>query len=262
VGATNKCPSNRQTICAGRNNDVIFRKRQLPGHDTFASKESAIDLPPMEEQAFWQESAELLMEGFSNPSRSACPPPEVLRSIAAQEMKLSEAKPWLAHLGSCGACFRDFRRFQQQTRKKRGRIALISIAALLFLCLASLALVRVLRDSPRQQQASILDLRNYPALRGAEDTGLPAGPPLTVERGKPEVTVYLPRGSAEGVYELQVLNPSDRQVLLKSSGTARIIDHSAMLHCSLGFNSVPAGDYVLAVHRDGMGWSYYPLVVQ
>jgi hypothetical protein len=241
---------------------VIFRKRQLPGHDALASQASAVDLPPMEEQAFWQESAELLLEGFPNPTRTGCPPSEVLRSIAAHEMKLNEAKPWLAHLGSCGACFHDFRRFQQQTQKKRGRIALISIAALLFLCLASLALVRMLRDSTRQQQTSILDLRNYPALRGAEDTGLPAGPPLTVERGKPEVTVYLPRGSTEGIYELQVLYPSNRQVLLKSSGTARIIDHNAMLHCSLDLNSVPVGDYVLAVHRDGMGWSYYPLVVQ
>ncbi len=202
------------------------------------------------------------MEGPENPGRKGCPPPEVLRRIATHEMKLNEARPWLAHLGSCGACFHDFREFQKSIKKRRERVALISIAALLFLGLASFALMRVIGGPARQQQASILDLRNYHVLRGPEDTGLPPGPPLTLERSKTEITVYLPPGSPEGDYELQVLDPSSRQVLLSSHGTVRIVDHAATFHSSFKLDGLSVGNYVLAMHRMGMDWSYYSLVVQ
>ena len=122
--------------------------------------------------------------------------------------------------------------------------------------------MRVLSGSSRQQRASILDLRNYPVFREPEGTSLPAGPPLVLERTKAAITVYLPQGSSEGVYELQVLDPSSRQVLLSSSETVRIIDHTATFHSHFRLDTLSVGDYVLAMHRIGMDWSYYSLIVQ
>ena len=53
-----------------------------------------------------------LLWEFPNPSRTGCPPAEVLRSIASHNMPLTEAEKWLDHLCSCSPCYRDFCKFR------------------------------------------------------------------------------------------------------------------------------------------------------
>ncbi len=53
-----------------------------------------------------------LLEEFPNPTRSGCPPTEVLKSIASHEMPLPEAEKWLDHLTTCSPCYRDFCQFR------------------------------------------------------------------------------------------------------------------------------------------------------
>jgi hypothetical protein len=53
-----------------------------------------------------------LLEEFPNPTRTGCPPTEVLKSIALHEMLLSEAEKWLDHLTSCSPCYKNFCQFR------------------------------------------------------------------------------------------------------------------------------------------------------
>jgi hypothetical protein len=53
-----------------------------------------------------------LLWEFPNPSRTGCPPVEVLRSIASHNMPLTEAEKWLDHLCSCSPCYGDFCKFR------------------------------------------------------------------------------------------------------------------------------------------------------
>jgi hypothetical protein len=53
-----------------------------------------------------------LLKEFPNPTRTGCPPPEILKGIASHEVPLSEAENWLDHLTSCSPCYRDFCQFR------------------------------------------------------------------------------------------------------------------------------------------------------
>jgi len=53
-----------------------------------------------------------LLEEFPNPTRTGCPPSDVLERIAGHQMLLSEAENWLDHLTSCSPCYKDFCQFQ------------------------------------------------------------------------------------------------------------------------------------------------------
>jgi len=57
-----------------------------------------------------------LRKEFPNPTRSGCPPADVLKRIAGHEMPLSEAEAWLDHLTSCSPCYTEFCEFQAAHR--------------------------------------------------------------------------------------------------------------------------------------------------
>ena len=73
---------------------------------------SAMGYSESAEERFLQVLGRGLLEEFPNPTRSGCPPAEVIKSIASHEMPLSEAEKWLNHLGSCSPCYRDFCQFR------------------------------------------------------------------------------------------------------------------------------------------------------
>jgi hypothetical protein len=53
-----------------------------------------------------------LRKEFPNPTRSGCPPSDVLKRIAGHEMPLAEAEDWLNHLTSCSPCYIGFCQYQ------------------------------------------------------------------------------------------------------------------------------------------------------
>jgi hypothetical protein len=69
-----------------------------------------------DEKRFLKVLSRGLREQFPNPTRSGCPPADVLKRIAGHEMPLSEAEKWLDHLTSCSPCYADFCEFQAAHR--------------------------------------------------------------------------------------------------------------------------------------------------
>jgi len=73
---------------------------------------SAMGYSESDEERFLKVLGRGLLEDFPNPTRSGCPPSDVLKRIAGHQMPLSEAEDWLDHLTSCSPCYRDFCRYQ------------------------------------------------------------------------------------------------------------------------------------------------------
>src|SRR5438045_1313886 len=69
---------------------------------------------------------EILRQGlateFPNPERIGCPGSTLLKGIAQGKVSLTEAEPWLDHLGSCSPCFQEFKEFRRQSLNQRRRV--------------------------------------------------------------------------------------------------------------------------------------------
>lgn len=216
----------------------------------------------MEDQPLWQKLVRSLKEDFPNAGRQGCPPSEVLHSLAFRRLKLTEAKPWLAHLGSCSACFNEFLVLKQEVRK-RLRMKILAIAAALLL--ASVVLITWNRSHIERGsalQAAVLDLRKYSSLRDLANSSFSSERPLAAPGNAVAITLYLPLGSLEGKYELEIQSIDTQKTLLKNSGTALIKDHATILQTRLNLPDLPAGNYLLALRPQGMAWSQYRLVVR
>ena len=62
---------------------------------------------------------------FPNPERIGCPGNSLLKGIAQGKVSLTEAEPWLDHLGSCSPCFQEFKEFRQQSAIQRRRALIL-----------------------------------------------------------------------------------------------------------------------------------------
>lgn len=198
-----------------------------------------------------------LKKDFPNPGRTGCPPSEVLRALASGKARLNETRQWLAHLGSCSDCYQDFTSIQRQTAKHRRMKIFAAVAAVL---LFSMTAALVLQKTTGRTEISVLDLRAHESLRGTDTESSSSGPPLTLKRSTAGIIVQLPLGSSEGIYELHILNASTHEVLLKTSATAHLVDHTTVLRISLASQLAP-GKYVFEIRQENMGWSYYFVVV-
>jgi hypothetical protein len=76
----------------------------------------AMGYSEIDEKRFLKVLSRGLREQFPNPTRSGCPPADVLERIAGREIPLSEAEPWLDHLTSCSPCYIDFCKFRAAHR--------------------------------------------------------------------------------------------------------------------------------------------------
>src|SRR5258708_20008764 len=59
---------------------------------------------------------------FPNPERIGCPGNALLKGIAQGKVSLTEAEPWLEHLGSCSPCFQEFKEFRRQSAIQRRHV--------------------------------------------------------------------------------------------------------------------------------------------
>lgn len=182
--------------------------------------------------------------------------------MAARELKLNDARQWLHHLGSCSACYNEFLALNRQA-KKHFRVRVLAVAAALLL--ACVALITWNRSQPEKDhaiQTAVLDLRNYSTLRASESPGGSAEQPLVAPRSASKITLYLPLGSNEGTYEVEVQDGETQKVLLRSSGAALIKDHATVFQTELSLPELPVGKYLFALRKTGAAWSRYELVVR
>ena len=100
-----------------------------------------------------------------------------------------------------------------------------------------------------------LDLRNYSVTRSEQTQSPP--PPLSLQRGRLNVTILLPVGSEPGPYEVQVLD-SELRSQATASGQADIKNYITTLQTTLDLRSLPPGIYQLALRRQGDEWRMFP----
>src|ERR1700676_1368708 len=108
---------------------------------------------------------------FPNPERIGCPGTPLLRGMAQGKVSLTEAEPWLDHLGSCSPCFQEFKQFRAQSAlQPRRMLAWVATAAVVLFGVGGGLWVRG-RHSVGTTDTAILDLRERSIARGQSQVG-------------------------------------------------------------------------------------------
>src|SRR4051812_18753165 len=138
---------------------------------------------------------------FPNPERIGCPGTALLKGIAQGRVSLTEAEPWLDHLGSCSPCFKEFKEFRRQSAFQRRRVlAWVATAAVLLFAVGGWLWVRA-RHSAEATDTAVLDLRERSVARGESQADVVQAP-LEIPRSTKRLILDLPIGSKEGPYDV------------------------------------------------------------
>src|ERR1700693_3773390 len=138
---------------------------------------------------------------FPNPERIGCPGNALLKGIAQGKVSLTEAEPWLDHLGSCSPCFQEFKEFRRQSAIQRRRVmAWVATAAVLLFAVGGWLWIRA-RHSAETTDTAVLDLRERSVARGQRQAEVVQAP-LEIPRSTKHFVLDLPIGSKEGPYEV------------------------------------------------------------
>jgi len=200
-----------------------------------------------------------LAKEFPNPERIGCPGSSLLKGIAQGKVSLTEAEPWLDHLGSCSPCFQEFKEFRRQSTNQRRRVlTLVATAAVLLFAVGGWLWVRA-RHSAQTTETAVLDLRERSVARGQtpSDTGQA---PLEIPRTAKHLVLELPIGSKEGPYDVGLITNTGDE-LLRATGTAELRDHINRLRVDVDLSSVGPGTYSLGVRQPSLEWTRYPVRV-
>jgi hypothetical protein len=196
---------------------------------------------------------------FPNPERIGCPGNALLKGIAQGSVSLTEAEPWLDHLGSCSPCFQEFKEFRRQSAIQRRRVLTwVAAAAVLLLAVGGLLWERG-RHSVETTDTAVLDLRERSVARGQSqsETGQV---PLEIPRSAKHLVLDLPIGSKEGPYDVGLLTDTGDQIL-RMTGVAELHDHITDLRVDVNLGNVRPGTYSLGVRQPGLDWTRYPIRV-
>jgi hypothetical protein len=196
---------------------------------------------------------------FPNPERIGCPGTALLKGIAQGKVSLTEAEPWLDHLGSCSPCFQEFKQFRTQSALQRRRVLTwVATAAVLLFAVGGWLWVRA-RHSVEATDIAVFDLRERSVARG--QTQAEAGQaPLEIRRSAKHLVLDLPIGSKEGPYDVGLFSETGDE-LLHSTGIAQLHDHITDLRVDVDLGSVRPGTYSLAVRQPSLEWTRYPIRV-
>jgi hypothetical protein len=196
---------------------------------------------------------------FPNPERIGCPGNSLLKGIAQGKVSLTEAEPWLDHLGSCSPCFQEFKEFRRQSAIQRRRVFVwVATAAVLLFALGGWLWVRA-RRPVETADAAVLDLRERSVARG-QSPSQAGEAPLEIPRSAKHLILDLPIGSKEGPYDVGLLTDTGDQ-LLRATGMAELDDHITRLRVDVDLSSIRPGVYSLGVREPSIEWTRYPIRV-
>ena len=210
----------------------------------------------------------LFANASPNPNREGCPPREALIGLSRREKPVGH--PDYLHIVRCSPCFREFRAIQRAARAKaRVRLWASAAAAIFLFSTATWIARRDRATAPAGRQSAstpvsvdrvaTLDLRPYAATRG--DDRKADLEPLVMTPGPLDATLLLPVGSEPGSYEVRILD-QDLRVQTSSRSSATIRDYITTLRTVIDLSALPAGQYQLALKRDGGEWQMFPLQIR
>ena len=196
---------------------------------------------------------------FPNPERIGCPGNALLKGMAQGQVSLTEAEPWLDHLGSCSPCFREFKEFRRQSTNQRRRVlTLVATAAVLLFAVGGWLWVRA-RHSVETTETAVLDLRERSVARGQNPSDAGQAP-LEIPRTAKHLVLDLPIGSKEGPYDVGLITNTGDE-LLRATGMAELHDHITGLRVDVDLSSIRPGEYSLGVRPSSLEWTRYPIRV-
>ena len=77
----------------------------------------------------------VLSKEFPNPERIGCPSRDLLKALAARQLSLTEAEPWMDHFAQCTPCFRDYSELRRLVERRR-KLSYLGVAAVVILACA------------------------------------------------------------------------------------------------------------------------------
>jgi hypothetical protein len=182
-----------------------------------------------------------------------CPSIDELSSFVRGKGREEQRETLVAHLSSCNHCIGFLRK--RRERRTFIREASLALAATIVLLLA----VSIGFKNPATigTETATVDLRPFALTRG--------GATVTAEGNAPAVNakasrlrLILPAGS-EGQYECEILGDRKDPALTHLSGETALQNHDVVLELPIR-SSFRAGQYTLALRRQGSEWVYYPIV--
>lgn len=233
-----------------------------------------------QEAQFIAAAARVFRSGFPNPRRSGCPSPEVLRAATRKKHGGEDREIVFEHLTCCSPCFADYEGLLRMEKLSRNLKLLALCASLLITVGVALWLYgrpgqegprqpepKVVQQPPAPQPAppiqyevAVVDLRNRAPVRGEQQPAPGESVVAALEARPLELSVYLPIGSEESSYELQILRPGETP-LLSSTGSAVLEQRNVVLRVRTDLTGLPPGGYLLGIRKSTFPWTYFPITL-
>lgn len=220
-----------------------------------------------------------ILRDYPNPARNGCPGSEVVRALAANRLDRPGDEVW-EHVTHCSPCYGEYVGFigelDARRRRRKGVLLAGGLAALFALGFWIRGLVLAPASNPpeavnqpapmteREVVAAVLNLESQSATRsGSSDARQPGDEIQRLPRARLALSIYLPRGSEPGRYEVQLLG-ADRsgEPLLTMTGEASVVKGLTRLDVEPDFSRLSPGRYTLATRRAGLSWRYFSLVLE
>lgn len=199
-----------------------------------------------------------------NPDRVDCLSEETLRQLAQRSRPISD--PGYEHLSHCSPCYQQFRRFQADglnKPKQQSRGKFLAVAAGILLVIGAVSSLWWFGRHAAQTQRigpeiAVLDLRSFLVTRG---TQTPARPPIKLSRADVRADILLPIGYEPGQYDLRLVNGSLVTVFSTKAGAA-LENQVVTIHTPMPLSELHAGQYQLALKREGEDWQFFPTTLE
>jgi hypothetical protein len=182
-----------------------------------------------------------------------CATIDELRAFVRGKARAERRETLVAHLSSCNHCIGLLRR--RRERRTFIKEASLALAATIVLLLA--VSIGFKKPATTKTEIATIDLRPFALTRGGA-TVAAAGEVPAINLKAKHLRFILPAGS-EGQYECEILGNRKYPALTHLSGETALQNHDVVLELPIP-PSFRAGQYTLALRRQGSEWVYYPIV--
>ncbi len=213
---------------------------------------------------------------FDSPQRTGCPDSETLTLLARRHSSLVVLPDLIDHIGTCSPCFVEYSRYRAvYKRHVRVYYALASAAAVIVLSLVIARSMHIprghLSPSPKeiarsevqgnQVTALVLDLRMKGTSRSDTPNRQADDAPPRLPRTSLSLSIQLPIGSEDGVYDVALINSAGQSVL-ETRGKAKLQSFVEVLPVEVNLTDLAPGLYQLRLRRTQAQWSSYSILLE
>lgn len=199
-----------------------------------------------------------------NPDRVDCLSEQMLRELAQRSRPISDTG--YEHLSRCSPCYQEFRRFQSEgvyRPKQQSRGKFLAVAAGMLLIIGAVSTLWWFgghRGQPRStaSEVAVLDLRGFLVTRGAQ---APTRSPIKLSRADLRANILLPIGYEPGQYDLRLVN-SSLATVFSTKASAGLQNQVVTIRTPMTLLNLHAGQYQLALRREGEDWHFFPTTLE